>query len=1059
MTWASGYRDMGKLTSRFTFIVTLLIVGLSAGWGQEPPSTSHPDIVAIIVKARDPKTPKAEALQLIDGAISKAAATKEPILEGFAHETKAFILYSQFERAKEALEQYRVAAELFEKGADRLRLSSAYYNTGICLQDLGRHSEAIVEFERCAKLRAEIGDFEGEANARWSIAQANLVLGNFDRAMASLQTSRELYEKAKDQVGVGRALTLLGRIQGKVGKYQDGLATLEAALRIRREAGDLAGEAAVLNSIATIQVDIGKAEEALVSYGQALAIERKLSDKWGQGAVLDNIGLALARLGRFGEALKVLDEALAIVKEVGDATGEVAVLNNRANLLNRLGRPGDALKDLQQALEAATKQGIKPSMTTILVNMGETQCDMGKFSEAVASYEKALQIAGELGDRQAQCLAYDALGVTYQGLKDFDKADSYHRKALDLARALGIKRDEAICIQNIATCLLRAGKPAAAIPFFWEAVLLVRQVKDIAAEANTLYNLGWALAHEGQFGSAALMLKESVRISQVLRANIKRLSPETRKAFLATVEIRYRTLADLLIAMGRLAEAEEVLKMLKDEEQLSFERGVTRGEETGGGRLELVGREQGWWEEWVKLRDQAVEIQSKVSTMRAKENRTPAEDQELDSLRTQADTIRKATNALVDQIELAVKADRFREARAAEDRAAEVGVSGRLGSTLKRLSTPDAPVVAVLAVQVKDSLHLIVVRPEGRVAKTIKIARSEMDRRIVDFRQALLDPDIDPRPAGKQIYDVLVKPIESSLAGCQVIWSLDGLLRYVPLTALWDGKQYLIERQSETMFSPLIVDALVESDKKSAEIAFFASPKGDGVYPDLPGAEQELELTRRYLPGVFLNDSLFTEKALQSELDAGKRTLLHFATHFRLGPTLDTSALLVGKRATPQPSALASERELTLEEMSSWSTNLFANIDLLVLSGCSTAKGGLNASSDGREVDSLASLAMRQGARCVVASLWDVADESTAALMGEMYRLWRKDGLSKSEALRKAQLGLLHGSLKAEASPATRSRSANSSKPGNGQRFQRDVSKPFAHPYYWAPFILFGNWK
>jgi len=1047
------------MSGRFTFAVLLLIAGLAAGWGQEGPPATHPEIVAIVVKARDPKTAKTEALQLIDRAIGEAAATKDPIVEGFARDTKAFILYSRFEQTKEALEQYRLAADLFVKGGDRWRLSSAYYNSGVCLDDLGQHAEAIAVFERCAKLRAELGDAEGEANARWSIAQANLVMGKYDVAMTSLQVSRDLYAKAKDKSGEGRVLTLIGRLQGKTGKFQEGLATLDAALKIRREAGDLAGEAAVYNSIATIQVDIGKAEEALASYGQALAIARKLSDRWGEGAILDNMGLALARLGRFGESLKVLDEALTIVKEVGDATGEVAVLNNRANLLNRLGRPQDALRDLQQALEAAKKQGIKPSMATVLVNIGETQCDMGKFKEAVASYEAALQIAGEIGDTHAQCLAYDALGVTYQGLMEYDTAESYHRKALDIARALGIKRDEAICIQNIATCLLRAGKYAAAIPFFWEALLLERQVKDVAAEANTLYNLGWAFAHEGQFGSAALMLKESVRLSQLLRANIKRLSPETRKAFLATVEIRYRTLADLLIAMGRLAEAEEVLKMLKDEEQLSFERGVTRGEETGGGRLELVGREQGWWDEWLKLRDQAVEIQSKVSTMRAKPNRTPAEDQELESLRTQAETIRKATNELIDQIELAVKADRFREARAAEDRAAEVGVSGRLGSILKRLSTPDAPVVAVLAVQVKDSLHLIVVRPEGRIAKTIQIARSEMDRRIVEFRQALMNPDVDPRPAGKQIYDVLVNPIESSLAGCRVIWSLDGLLRYVPLAALWDGKQYLIERQSETMFSPLSVDALVDGDKQSAEIAFFASPKGDGDYPDLPGAQQEMESAKKYLPGVFLDGSLFTEKALQAELDAGKRTLLHFATHFRLGPTLDSSALLVGKRTTPQPSALASQRELTLEEMSSWSTNLFANIDLLVLSGCSTAKGGLNATSDGREVDSLASLAMRQGARCVVASLWDVADESTAALMGEMYRLWRKEGLSKGEALRRAQLGLLTGALKAGAAPATRSSSTTAPSASPGTRFTKDPKKPFAHPYYWAPFIMFGNWK
>ena len=95
-------------------------------------------------------------------------------------------------------------------------------------------------------------------------------------------------------------------------------------------------------------------------------------------------------------------------------------------------------------------------------------------------------------------------------------------------------------------------------------------------------------------------------------------------------------------------------------------------------------------------------------------------------------------------------------------------------------------------------------------------------------------------------------------------------------------------------------------------------------------------------------------------------------------------------------------------------------------------------------------LAQRQGAKAVIASLWPVSDASTRLLMQELYRLRGEgEGMSKAEALRQAQLALLRGNVSS----------------GGGER--RGLRMPggdnsaakFSHPYFWAPFILIGNWK
>lgn len=140
--------------------------------------------------------------------------------------------------------------------------------------------------------------------------------------------------------------------------------------------------------------------------------------------------------------------------------------------------------------------------------------------------------------------------------------------------------------------------------------------------------------------------------------------------------------------------------------------------------------------------------------------------------------------------------------------------------------------------------------------------------------------------------------------------------------------------------------------------------------------------------------------------------------------------------------------------------NLFNGVELLTLSACNTAAQLPGA--NGREIDGFAELAQRKGAGAVMATLWPVADQSTPWLMSEFYRARGVvSNATKAEALRRAQLALLSGTARLGSNSATtmRAKIIGAKATVVGPRFITDPSKPYAHPYYWAPFILIGNWR
>jgi len=334
---------------------------------------------------------------------------------------------------------------------------------------------------------------------------------------------------------------------------------------------------------------------------------------------------------------------------------------------------------------------------------------------------------------------------------------------------------------------------------------------------------------------------------------------------------------------------------------------------------------------------------------------------------------------------------------------------------------------------------------------------------VFAFARALAGHDSDENIQAKaqDLYNVLIAPIEKDLQGAQaktVVWSLDDVLRYVPLAALYDGQQYLVERYRNVVITTASVGNLKDKPQVAnwRGVAMGVSKDYDGL-GKLKAVPEELDSVGRSVQtpgshgpvaGTILLDDSFTETGMETALDEHP-PLVHIASHyvFHVGDDTKSYLLLGGKNKDTGGQGF----HLTLASLRDDQRLDFKGIELLTLSGCQTAVGSND--SDGREIDGLGITAQRKGARAVVATLWEVDDASVGLLMATFYKLWvTTPGMTKAEALQQAQLALLHGTAdgsSAGSSAADSLASASQQRPGS----------QYANPYYWAPFILIGNWK
>ena len=295
------------------------------------------------------------------------------------------------------------------------------------------------------------------------------------------------------------------------------------------------------------------------------------------------------------------------------------------------------------------------------------------------------------------------------------------------------------------------------------------------------------------------------------------------------------------------------------------------------------------------------------------------------------------------------------------------------------------------------------------------IAKLVRARNLLSFNAA---PEATQQ-ALTELYKLLFSDLEEPLAKLKttkLIVNASGILRYIPFAALYDGKRYLVEKYQVTNVTGLDLVRLATSTNTrqfgSMRAAVFADPDGS-----LPSGRSE----GKSIAGLFANSRLFVgNQASFDEFESmiGEVNFIHLATHAVLDPN------------NPQKSYIqfADGKKWYYSDMMGFNVE---NVDSIALSACSTAVSE-NSTSDGIEGMAFRLLGSSPSGS-ILASFWKVDDSATAMLMSIYYKhivdsVKARNALDRGGALREAQLKLLR-------TPAT------------------------SHPYYWAAFTLFGDFR
>jgi CHAT domain-containing protein len=313
---------------------------------------------------------------------------------------------------------------------------------------------------------------------------------------------------------------------------------------------------------------------------------------------------------------------------------------------------------------------------------------------------------------------------------------------------------------------------------------------------------------------------------------------------------------------------------------------------------------------------------------------------------------------------------------------------------------------------------------------TTAVSQAEIAQTVEDIQSSLLEhrsntPDFLPRY--QQVYDWLIRPLETELINSKVktiAFVLDGDLRNIPMSVLYDGKQYLVEKYAIALTPGLqLLDpkplTQIELQALTAGLSQtrpnFEPHQGFDPLPNVPKELQDI--AKVGLETRSLLNADFTQTALKQGINTSRSPVVHLATHAQFSSKAEDTFILAWDTRINIQQIDDLLRDDTLNQRTP--------IEILVLSACETASG------DKRATLGLAGVAVKAGARSTLATLWSVVDDSTAKMMAQFYRQLEQSQTiqtNKAEALRQAQLTLIK-------------------------------DKKYHHPHFWSPFVLIGNWQ
>jgi len=704
----------------------------------------------------------------------------------------------------------------------------------------------------------------------------------------------------------------------------------------------------------------------------------------------------------------------------------------------------------QQVLATAKQLKNRNAEGQALVLLANTSFALGEPQKTVEYAEQALTIFKDIKQPRLEAFTNTMLVLGYGELGNDAKAMSADETFLSFTRKVQNPVWEKAALTLLGNLHRKFGRKEQAITTYQQALAIQGDNQVAGADAAIYAGLARTYRDLNQTAAAITNYKLAIDRIEAVRRGIEGLPPQLQASFLnATADFgkvktsdTYRELAELLRSQGKEVEALQVTELLKIQELNEFARGEDKKIQIPLSPAEL---------ETQKLQGTLIAFGQRVAECEQQKC------SQLSQLRTELDNLNREFFQKIKEIE-----------KAYDGKYPNLIYPGNFLNDAKSVVEAQPNTVLVYPLVLEDKISILWAS-RGVVVKSVEVnnvKQSQLIETVVRFRELLETPTSDItelKATDKQLYDWLIKPIEWELKKNKienVVFALDRSTRYIPMSALFDGNQYLVENynvstvisasltnKSDSFATALRADRLQPGTQNTPVLALGLSAAVTNFNP-LPAVEQELDAiiksnatdAQGIYPGLKFLNQAFNWEALRDNL-TGKK-ILHIATHGAFVPNDPAASYLLSGTGTKIP---ITEIQL-LQNLN--------NLHLVVLSACETARGGAN--QNGVEISGISSYFIGNNrAKAVRASLWLVNDTSTALLMQKFYSNLAQDTPpTKAQALRQAQLNMLKGNTTTNAN--TQRNIVVEARP-NAPNQQRRSGSKFAHPYYWALFILIGN--
>ena len=825
-------------------------------------------------------------------------------------------------------------------------------------------------------------------------------LGQFSNAVTTLKQAEQIYEDTDDKIQRARALSLLSLVYEELGKDKLAKKTISSSLTLLKQAPKNSSsdgvQAQILNRLGRWQIARGQEKKSLETFKQAELFYTQSGDLQGQSISQINQAQALQSLGFSSRATKILGK---LEKQLDKQTApaiQLSTLNALGNSYRQQGNLSRATELLTESLTLAQSFNFNSESSKILLTLGNIKLTQASQAENLNNQEM-------LVDSQNQALEY------YQqaGEGAIFPLDKVQAQLNQLSLLIQINQLTAankllLPITNNLEQLPTSRASIYARIYFTGSLLKMPEVTEKKREIsqilqNTITDARKIADKRGESSALGAMGKFYETISQTEKAKQYTLAAIAITQSIYSPDLDYQWQWQL----GRLLTQENKDKQALNAYAQSIENLKSLRFDIASTNPELQ----------FSFRDSVEPVYRQYISLLLRSSQP-------------SQTNLQKSIAVIENLKVAELDNLFRN------------ICVKAESL--DINQFDQNTAVIYPLLLPERLELILKLPNQEQLYHFSqpdISESEIDQATAQLQKSLKKRSISPsqlKQEEAQFYNWLIKPfapqLETNLSreASQIknlVFVLDGALRNLPMSALYDGQNYLINRYGVAI-SPgvkLVEPKNLKRDKLKVLLAgtvnspiFKAQALAplDNVAVELAGIAENIKNTKR------LEGQDFLQANIQEQINDDSYNIVHIATHGKFSSNSQETYILDWSEEI----GLADlDRLLQAENFERAKV-----IDLLVLSACETATG------DRQAALGLAGVAVRSGASSTLASLWQVNDASTAQFMIEFYRQLNNSPLSKAEALRNTQLKFLAKS---------------------------DIESDYNRPYHWASFTLIGDWR